>query len=65
MTESLQIDGQSIEYELRGEGTPCIVLLSGEGLPLQTWNKTINQIDDQGTTLTYNRLGIGKSSKPA
>ena len=64
MTKTLQIDGQSIEYELRGGGTPCIVLLSGEGVPLQSWNKTIDQIDDLGTILTYNRLGVGKSSKP-
>jgi len=58
MTKTLQIDGHSIEYELHGEGTPCIVLLSGEGVPLQSWNKTIEQINDLGTILTYNRPGV-------
>lgn len=52
MTKTLQIDGHSIEYELHGEGTPCIVLLSGEGVPLQSWNKTIEQINDLGTILS-------------
>ena len=64
MVKIIEVDGHALEYEVSGEGSPCIVLLSGERVPMQFWDKARALMDGIGTVLTYNRPGVGKSSKP-
>ena len=63
MVKIIEVDGHALEYEVSGEGSPCIVLLSGERVPMQFWDKVrALLIDGIGTVLSYNRPGVGKSS---
>ena len=64
MVKVIEVDGYVLEYEVGGEGSPCIVLLSGERVPMQFWDKARALMDGIGTVLSYNRPGVGKSSKP-
>ena len=64
MVKVIEVDGHVLEYEVGGEGSPCIVLLSGERVPIQFWDKARALMEGIGTVLTYNRPGVGKSSKP-
>jgi len=58
-----KIEGATFEYDLRRNEGPNLVFLSGDHCPIEAWEKVVEEIGELGTVLTYNRSGIGKSSK--
>ena len=58
------INGVAVEYVVAGSGTPAIVLLNGAGGPLEGWIRVLSPLEAASTVVSYNRLGIGRSSKP-
>lgn len=59
------VDSQRIEYEIAGDGAPTLVFLHGNGMASAVaWGDVLPLIADIGTRLTYNRAGVGGSSKP-
>jgi pimeloyl-ACP methyl ester carboxylesterase len=61
----VQIGNRQLEYMLSGTGQPTIVLLNGSGGAVEGWHKLYPAIERLGTVLAYNRLGIGRSDRPA
>lgn len=59
------INGVAVEYVVAGSGTPAIVLLNGAGGPLEGWVRVLAPLEAVSTVVAYNRLGIGRSSKPS
>ncbi|NTW29138.1 MAG: alpha/beta hydrolase [Coriobacteriia bacterium] len=59
------IGGVAVEYAVAGSGTPAIVLLNGAGGPLEGWVRVLAPLEAVSTVVAYNRLGIGRSSKPS
>lgn len=59
----IDVGGHRIEYCLCGDTGPVIVLISGFRMRLHSWEKLYPEIARYGRVLTYNRLGIGKSTK--
>ena len=59
------IDGVAVEYAVAGNGTPAIVLLNGAGGSLEGWFRVFGPLEAVSTVVAYNRLGIGRSSRPA
>lgn len=59
-----EINGTVIEYLLSGVGGPTIVLINGGDGPIEGWYKILPAICEASTTLTYNRAGVARSSKP-
>ncbi len=53
-----------IEYTIRGEGEPNIILINGGSGPIEGWMKIIEKISKFSSVFAYNRLGIGGSEKP-
>ncbi|HEX5642114.1 MAG TPA: alpha/beta hydrolase family protein [Thermoleophilia bacterium] len=59
------IDGVAVEHAVAGNGTPAIVLLNGAGGPIEGWYRVLAPLAAVSTVVAYNRLGIGRSSKPS
>jgi pimeloyl-ACP methyl ester carboxylesterase len=59
------LNGVAVEYAVAGSGTPAIVLLNGAGGPLEGWVRVLAPLEAVSTVVAYNRLGIGRSSKPS
>lgn len=53
---------QTLYLEKRGDHGPFVVFEAGSGNTVETWNKIIPSISQIGQTITYDRLGIGKSA---
>lgn len=64
-TRVATINGVAVEYAIAGSGTPAIVLLNGAGGPLEGWVRILAPLEAVSTVVAYNRLGIGRSSKPS
>lgn len=56
--------GSEFEYALMGTKNPAIVLINGAGGPIEAWLKVWGKLGRDNVVFAYNRLGIGKSSKP-
>ena len=54
----------SFEYSFKGTRKPAVILINGAGGPLESWAKLWEAIGDDHVLFAYNRLGMGKSSKP-
>lgn len=54
---------QSIYLEKRGNRGPVIVFDAGLGFGVSTWEKIIPTISQFAQTITYDRIGVGKSSQ--
>lgn len=52
----------SIEYKITGYGEPWIVMVSGVGIDLGTFQKVIDFLARETTVLCYSRSGLGKST---
>lgn len=52
------------EYAIKGQDSPCILLINGAGGPLEGWSRIWKDIGDNNRVFAYNRPGIGKSSEP-
>lgn len=62
--KKITLDGKSLEYALSGSGAPTLVLLSGHGAPLWSWEQLYPDIAQLGTVLAYDRWGVGGSDPP-
>lgn len=64
--DTVQINEQTFEYSLSlKEGGKTIVLISGAGVPMTSWDKVSPKLLSLGNVFSYNRLGCGKSTKPS
>lgn len=48
-----------------GSGSPAIVFLSGAGMDIDSWFKVLPEAATLGTVVAYDRLGVGRSDRPA
>ena len=62
-TKIASVDGDRFEYFLSGENGPSLVFLNGFRIPLSSWGRLYPELQTLGRVFTYNRLGVGKSSK--
>lgn len=58
------VDGSDFEYAVMGSKSPAIILINGAGGPIEGWSKVWGKLGRENVVFAYNRLGIGKSSKP-
>lgn len=66
-TQLIRENGATIEFFSFGSGQKTIVFINGFRMPLSNWSSVIDKLAAQGASLkltSYNRPGIGKSSKP-
>ena len=54
-------DGRSLYRVCRGEGTPTVILESGDGADSMQWNQVIQRIAEVTTVCAYDRGGLGRS----
>lgn len=59
------IDGRRLAYVRLGEGEPAVVLLSGAGMGIDSWFKVLAGVATMTTVIAYDRLGVGRSERPA
>lgn len=57
-------NGSDFEYAVMGSKSPAIILINGAGGPIEGWSKVWGKLGRENVVFAYNRLGIGKSSKP-
>ena len=57
-------NGSNFEYVVMGSQSPAIILINGAGGPIEGWSKVWGKLGRENVAFAYNRLGIGKSSKP-
>jgi hypothetical protein len=53
----------TINFKIKGTGSPVVVFESGLGENLEGWKQVQDSISKITTTISYDRLGLGKSSK--
>jgi pimeloyl-ACP methyl ester carboxylesterase len=58
----VEINGNQINYERKGNGTPTILMVSGYGGPLASFDSVFNKLSELTTVVRYSRAGLGKSS---
>tara|TARA_B100000497_G_scaffold116316_1_gene140588 strand:+ start:406 stop:1239 length:834 start_codon:yes stop_codon:yes gene_type:complete len=56
------IGQDSIEYELKGNGKPWIVLVHGMGGNMKSFDPIFDSLSKKTTVLRYSRAGLGKST---
>jgi len=61
--EIIKFNGNSFEHTLSGDNGPVIILLNGFRMPLSSWEELYPDIQKNGRIFTYNRYGVGKTSK--
>lgn len=54
-------DGRSLYRVCRGEGSPTVILESGDGAGLDQWNQVMTQIAEATRVCAYDRGGLGRS----
>ena len=54
-------DGRSIYRHCRGEGSPTVVLESGDGADSFQWDLVLRDISDETRVCAYDRGGLGRS----
>jgi pimeloyl-ACP methyl ester carboxylesterase len=52
----------TFNFEKKGNGSPVVIFESGLGETLQGWKTVQDSISKTTTTLSYDRIGLGKSS---
>ena len=60
----IAVNGSDFEYVVMGSKSPAIILINGAGGPIEGWSKVWGKLGLENVVFAYNRLGIGKSSKP-
>lgn len=58
------LNGAQMEYAIRGSKSPSILLINGAGGTIEGWSKIWEDLGNDQVVFAYNRLGMGKSSKP-
>ena len=54
-------DGRSIYRDCRGEGSPTVILESGDGADASQWSQVIARIAEVTKVCAYDRGGLGRS----
>lgn len=62
-TGVVQLENGELHYEIRGEGSP-VVLLHGGGLDLRLWDDQVAAMERRHTVIRYDARGHGRSSTP-
>src|SRR5262245_33593229 len=62
-SESVEIDGQTIAFERRGEGPP-LVLLHGAASDSRDWRPQLEGLSDEFTVVAWDAPGCGRSFDP-
>lgn len=57
-----ELKGDTINFERKGTGIPVVVFESGLGENLEGWKQIQDSVSKITTTISYDRLGLGKSS---
>jgi len=52
----------TVNFEIKGTGSPVVIFESGLGETLQGWKTVQDSISKITTTVSYDRIGLGKSS---
>jgi pimeloyl-ACP methyl ester carboxylesterase len=60
----ISVNGKDFEFAVKGTKSPAIILINGAGGPIEGWSKIWGEVGLENVLFAYNRLGIGKSSKP-
>ncbi|MDF2534842.1 MAG: hydrolase, alpha/beta fold family [Bacillales bacterium] len=60
----ISVNGNDFEYAVKGTKRPAIILINGAGGPIEGWAKIWGELGSENIVFAYNRLGMGKSSKP-
>lgn len=65
-TSTIQIDGKSQHYQLTGIddrklGQPLVIIEGDLGSNLESWQRVINELQENTPVLTYDRAGLGQS----
>jgi pimeloyl-ACP methyl ester carboxylesterase len=63
VTVRIRVDGGELSYEVRGEGSP-VVLLHGGALDGRTWDGQFALLGQRHTAVRYDARGHGQSSTP-
>jgi pimeloyl-ACP methyl ester carboxylesterase len=56
---SVTVDGRDVAIDCRGEGQPTVILESGLGVPMQTWDAVIAQVATTARVCRYERPTVG------
>ncbi len=62
--KTIFVNGNDFEYAVMGTRSPAIILINGAGGPIEGWYKLWGKFGHESVLFAYNRLGMGKSSKP-
>lgn len=62
---AIDIGGRSLWFECRGTGSPTVLLESGLGGDLRTWERVQPALGESARTCAYDRAGIGQSDPAA
>lgn len=60
-TTTATLDGRTVEYVAKGQGTPTVVFENGLGGSLDAWAEVLPAVAKETSTFAYNRPGIGAS----
>ena len=60
----VRVMGRRFQTRCVGEGAPNVMLVSGQGTPLENWDEIQARIGSIARVCAYDRLGIGTSGKP-
>ena len=58
----ITIDGNEINYEIKGSGEPWIILVNGSGLDMQSLDTIYEDLSKITTVFRYSRSGLGNST---
>lgn len=61
-SDFISIEGNEINYEIRGSGEPWIILVNGSGLDMSSLDPIFEELSRESTVVRYSRAGLGKSS---
>lgn len=60
-SQQIDINGKTVEYILKGSGSPTIVFETGMGPTIDTWNSILDSLSKHTQVYAYNRPGYGNS----
>lgn len=60
----VQADGHQVAYRVEGHGAPVLVLISGLGDGMASFDGVIDDLAKSATVIVYDRAGYGRSGDP-
>jgi pimeloyl-ACP methyl ester carboxylesterase len=60
-----QIDGRTVAYRVLGQGRPVVVLISGTGDGMASFEDVAPELAKRATVILYDRAGYGRSGDPS